>query len=132
MGCQYETIAILSAIQVPPAEMGERQCCHLPLLLRHPYVKGRLQPEQVQDITTGSVFGEERLEEPGLFGLAEQRLRRDVITAYRHQRLRKYKEELLRLRHHFGTITNAYNKVTVNTVRLGVRGRFQNREIPCH
>lgn len=75
---------------------------------------------------------EERLEEPGLFSLAEQRLRREVIAVYRHQRLRKYKEELFRLRHNFGTITNAYNKVAVNTVRLGVRRRFQNREIPCH
>lgn len=93
----------------------------------------------MQDVIIGIMFREERLEEPALFSLAGQRLRRDVITVYRHQRLRKHKEELFRLRHNFGTITNTYNKVNtvvwecwaVNTVSLGVR-RFQNKEIPCH
>lgn len=71
-------------------------------------------------------------EKTGLFSLAEQRLRRDIIAVYRPERLRKHKEELFRLRYNFGTITNAYNKVAVNTVGLGLRRRFQNREIPCH
>ena len=88
------------------------------LLLWHPCITGWLQPEQIQDMIIGIKFWEERLAEPSLFSLAEQRLRRDVITVYRHQRLRKYREELFRLRHNFGTVTNVYNKVAVNTVRL--------------
>lgn len=78
------------------------------------------------------MFWEERLEEPGPFRLAEQRLWRDVVAVYRHRSGRKYKEELFRLRHNFGTTANAYNKAAVNTVRLGVRRRFQKREIPRH
>lgn len=102
------------------------------LLLWHPCIKGCLQPKQVQDMVIGIMFWQERVEEPGLFSLAEQRLRGDVIAVYKHQRLRNYKEELFRLKHNFDTITNAYNKVAVHTVRLGVRRRFQDREISCH
>lgn len=78
------------------------------------------------NVITGITLWEEALEEPGLFSLAGQRLRRDVEALHRHQRLRKYKGRLFRLRHNFHTITNACNNAAVNTA-----GRFQSREIPC-